>query len=91
MDRGVYDPHVGELRTGSPAHRRHKNTSTMKRYQSIKRYKAPPLADDAAMPHDDVLKAAVPGALLLDLQTIADVRQVLTRKETLRIVFIAES
>lgn len=49
------------------------------------------MADDAAMPHDDVLKAAVPGALLLDLQTIADVRQVLTRKETLRIVFIAES
>lgn len=50
----------------------------MKRNQSIKRYKTPPLPDDAAIPHDDNLESAVLGALLLEPQNIADVRQVLT-------------
>lgn len=52
----------------------------MKRDQFIKHYKAPPLPDDAAMPHDDNLESAVLGALLLEPQNIADVRQVLTRE-----------
>lgn len=50
----------------------------MKRDQSIKRYKAPPLPDDATIPHDDNLESTVLGALLLEPQNIADVRQVLT-------------
>ncbi len=49
-----------------------------RRDQSTKHYKAPPLADDAAVPHDDALEAAVLGALLLEPQYIADVRQILT-------------
>ena len=51
----------------------------MKRTPSIKHYKAPPLPDDDAMPNDEELESAVLGALLLEPQTVADVRQVLTR------------
>ena len=35
--------------------------------------------DDAAIPHDENLESAVLGALLLEPQAVADVRQVLTR------------
>ena len=37
----------------------------MKRDPSTKHYNAPPLPDDAVMPHDEGLESAVLGALLL--------------------------
>ena len=51
----------------------------MKRTPSTKHCKFPLSLDDAAIPHDDGLESAVLGALLLEPQTVADVRQVLTR------------